>query len=494
MATTQSILVQVAGKLAQLPQQQQDEFILSLSDIELLALRYDWPMWARPDQLQPEWDWSSWGTCSARGTGKTRQYCEFICQEAYNGNASRIGLMAQNEDRVWDVLIEGESGILACSPPWFFPEVADEKLIWPNGAQAFVYTPEAPKAVFGPEHDLFFASEIHAWPKVSAETTMAYIKMGLRIGYARMIWDSNPQRRNPVLLSLIRRAEKNPRKHVLNRGSTMQNIMNLNKRTVEEWYDEYGDTDLGRMMLEGEMLLEAESALWKDEHIKRVHTFEPLARTVLGIDPAISLRKGTDATGMIVAGVSHDGIGYVLKDLSGNHAWEAWGKIAIAAYIEHKASCIVVERNRGGDACVANLRAASREHRDLEVILIGETHSPEHIPGTVWVKETISRQDKEARAQPIAAAYQRGSVYHVNQNLEALEDEMCSWDGTGDSPNRIDALCFAIHELLKLGLDRRPKQNIGALVEAQKQTTMKTVQRNKGAIVARMSRAFGGRI
>src|SRR6516162_5665366 len=80
------------------------------------ALENSWPAVARPNQLPPPGDWwQIWLLLAGRGFGKTRTLAEWVCQQAASGQASRIALIAATAADARDVLVEGQSGILACS-------------------------------------------------------------------------------------------------------------------------------------------------------------------------------------------------------------------------------------------------------------------------------------------------------------------------------------------------------------------------------------------
>jgi phage terminase large subunit-like protein len=131
-------------------------------DIDLPALAHYWEAWARPKQLPPEHNWRSWGFVGGRGMGKTRSCCEYITALVMAGRVSRVAMASFNLDEVERTLVYGsKSGLHTNAPPWFKPEMRKGILIWPNGATATPYTPEVPDGPRGPEHDLFWGSELH---------------------------------------------------------------------------------------------------------------------------------------------------------------------------------------------------------------------------------------------------------------------------------------------------------------------------------------------
>ena len=392
-------------------------------------------------------------------THNTISMANFVTREVMSGRASRVALIAQNEDACIDVMIKGASGILEVSPPWFKARYELGRVVWPNGAQAFVYTPERPDAIFGPEHDLAWLSEIHGWPKSTMLKAFGNLRMGLRLGYARMIWDSNPRRKHPIIRMLLERGQLNPIKHVVFRGTTYENSANLNPEAVQEWKESYGDTSEGRAMLLGEQVDDEDGAIFKQTWIDaaRRHSPPALKRRIIVIDPAISTRKATDPTGIVEMGTGTDGQIYVIADHTGRHTWEEWAALVLDKYQRGKCDCCVVERNRGGDACVAILRSHALQ-RGLQVVPVDNKATTSNIPGTIYVKEVLARNSKVSRGEPVASLCERGKISHViGVDLTELEDQLTTYedDSTGASPNNYDAFVWGVWELAGFWHDQR---------------------------------------
>jgi phage terminase large subunit-like protein len=472
-----------------------NRWIDGMTDAEALHLLYDWSQWARPEQVVPDYDWLSYGFVGGRGGGKTRPVCQAFIDRVATGMYPKVGMMAQTEPRAWEVMYEGDSGILACSPPWFRPEVYDSKVYWPNGTCGIIYTPEAPKTLFGPQHFMFWASEIHAWPESTKEKSFDNMSKGLRLGAAQLFWDSNPLVDDPVLEKLRERNRESPRDNVIVQVATKENAGNMNRRVVDQWYREAGTDPLALMMLDGIMPTTQEGALWSNEDFEVIDETPPITRVVIGVDPATTSNDRSDDTGIIVAGLGVDGRVYVLEDLTGRHVWEVWGELVCERYKEHNAALVVVERNAGGDACAANVRLAARA-KGLAV-LESEGRVPAPRQGVLWLRETTSLDDKASRARPIAAAYRMGRVRHV-AGLGSLIRQCCRWNGYGRSPNRIDALVFAVGELLQLGQELAPpptKEGLVAAVEGIRAAAASQAPQlaNYAAVASRL-RVGGGRI
>lgn len=433
-----------------------DVALRQFTNVELAALAARWEFWARPKQLAPAGKWRSWGFLTGRGFGKTRACAEYINAEVEAGRTSSVVLIAQTEDKSVEVHVEGPTGLIATSPPWFRPtfEATPRQLVWPNGARAYVRTPETPGNIRSGEHDIAWCSEIQSWPAATRMEAWMNIQFATRRGYARTVWDATPKRRHPILKMLLKRAAERPENHCVVRGTSYENAANLGTGVLEDLEAEYGGTQQGREELGGEMLGEEEGALVKQEWIDRTRRQRPdrMTRKAIGLDPAVTSRRGSDTTGIALAGLGVDGQVLVLGDRSGKYKPDEWAGIVVAIYLEEQCDCIVVETNKGGDLVTQNLRAFA-ERRGLSVVVLGKDERPQHLPAVLYVREVHARGDKMDRAQPLATAYERGRVSHViGVDLVSLEDTLTTWEPSpgADSPGDLDALVHVSKELLGL--------------------------------------------
>lgn len=437
-----------------------------LTTVELAALGFDWyHFWARENQLIPDGPWRSWGFLAARRFGKTRAVAEFVNREAMSGRAMRIGFAAQNEDKALEVQVFGDSGLIACALPGERPEWVRGRLLWPNGAQAFRFTPEAPENIRGPGVHLFWATELQSWPIAHREAAWRNAQIMTSLGYAKTVWDCTPKRRHPILRKLLERAEREPENHHVVRGTIWENEENLGEGVVTDLAKEIAGTQAGREELGGEFLDEAEGASWKQDWIDDHRRDAPTAlkRRILVVDAGISTRAGTDPTGIVDLGQGIDDQIYVFEDLTSDPPAppEVWGVQAVDHYLDKKCDCIVVERNRGGDLIVANLRACAKD-RGIRVEVVKLEAKTRHNPSVIYVKEIIGRGSKTSRAEPAATVYEKGRGSHVNgANLQALEDEMTTFvPGPGiESPNRLDALVHGVWELDGLFVQKKDNRD-----------------------------------
>jgi predicted phage terminase large subunit-like protein len=390
------------------------------SDLEAIAGAWCWPLNARPDQLAPTGDWSAWLVKAGRGWGKTRVGAEWVRSIATPG--ARIALIGPTAADVRDVMIEGESGILSVCEPWNLPtyEPSKRRLTWPSGAMATAYSAEEPDRLRGPQHTHAWADEAAAWARPD---TWDMLMMGLRLGeHPRVVVTTTPK-----MVPLMRSIQSMPGL-IVTRGRTIDNASNLAPSFVTGLMARYEGTRLGRQELEGEDLDDNPDALWQREGIDacRVREAPELARVVVAIDPAATSKDSSDETGIVVAGLGADGRGYVLADRSGRFKPDAWARRAVEAFHEHRADRIVAEGNQGGEM-VAHVLTTVEQGLPIRIV--------------------HATRGKLTRAEPIAALYEQGRVSHVG-SLPQLEDQLCTWTPGGSSPDRLDALVWALTELM----------------------------------------------
>ena len=294
------------------------------------ALENSWLAVARPNQLPPPGDWQIWLLLAGRGFGKTRTLAEWVCDQVTLGRAARIALVAATAADARDVLVEGESGILAVAPRWFRPiyESSKRRLTWPNGAIATTFSAEEPERLRGPQHDAAVCDELGAW---SRPETWDMLQFGLRLGQKPRCLVATTPRPTKLIRELLAREGRDV---VVTRGSTYENRANLAPGFFDQVIGKYEGTRLGRQELNAELLEDTPGALWSHGIIDAaLQAAAPnLARIVMAIDPAMTSGEDADETGILVVGKDHQGHGYVLADVSGRYQPIEWAKIAIAAY------------------------------------------------------------------------------------------------------------------------------------------------------------------
>lgn len=419
--------------LATLPEDQRETLLDELGVDGQTSLMYSWDCWRRPKQATPDGDWRVWLIMAGRGFGKTRTGAEFIREQVATGRAKRVALVGATAADVRDTMIEGESGLLSVFPPDQRPryEPSKRRVTFHNGATATAYSADEPDRLRGPNHDLAWADELAAWRYPDAWDQLMF---GLRLGdRPRAIVTTTP-RPIPIIRRLT--ALQDGTVHIT-RGSTYENSANLADAFLNEMRKRYEGTRLGRQELFAEVLDDVDGALWNREMIERsrVTAIPPFSRLVVAIDPAISTGEDSAETGIIVAGIAPNKDGYVLADQTLKGSPNEWAKAAIAAYHTHKADVIVAEANQGGDMV---------------------KHTLATIDSRVPVKLVRASRGKRTRAEPVASLYEQNRVHHVGY-FGSLEDQLCSWvPDVSQSPDRLDALVWALTDLMVDGARSAP--------------------------------------
>lgn len=435
--------------LANLPDDEQEEYLASLSTATKAALKYNWEFFARPNQLEPEGDWTTWLILAGRGFGKTRTGAETIRQWVCGdtplspGRCSRIALVAETAPDARDVMVEGPAGLLACHDKAFRPTYYPSKRMveWPNGATALMFNAVEPDQLRGPQFDAAWCDELAKWRY--AEQTFDQLQFGLRLGaHPRQIITTTPR---PI--KVVRRLI-NDKNTVVTRGRTFDNASNLAAPFLRQVEERYGGTRLGRQELEGEVLDDMPGALWNRDLIDstRKPVAPELSRIVVAVDPAVTSGEDADETGIIAVGIATDEDGntrgYVLEDRTIRGTPDEWAAAAVALYHELDADRIVAEKNQGGELVEAILRSKDRS-----------------IPITL----VHASRGKVVRAEPISALYEQGRVHHVGR-FDKLEDQMCLFTrdadrSSGNSPDRVDALVWGLSSLFERMTGRRKTRN-----------------------------------
>lgn len=421
--------------LASLGEKERQQALDALSPEVKAHLAYHWPFWARPNQLPPEGDWLTWLVLAGRGFGKTRCGAEWVRSIACGktplaaGTHRRIAVVAETAADARDVLVEGDSGILAVHPKDFRPhyEPSKRRLTWPNGVVATLYNGTEPDQLRGPQHDAALVDELAKY--AYARETWDMLQFGLRLGEKpRQVVTTTP-RPIPLLKEILAAPTT-----AVTRGSTKDNAANLAPSFLAQIVAKYEGTRLGRQELNAEILDDLPGALWTRDAIDqaRVKQAPEMQRMVVAVDPSGTKGESDDGDdiGIVVAGRGVDGRGYVLADRTCKLSPDGWGRRAVAAFHEFKADRIVAERNFGG---------AMVQH-------VIKTVDPK-----VPYKEVTASRGKVARAEPVAALYEQRRVSHVG-SFPDLEDQLVlmapdGYAGEG-SPDRVDALVWAMTDLM----------------------------------------------
>ena len=409
-----------------LPVAEQRRALAGLSDPQARELQRRWRMWAHDGQIAPPGDWWIWMIRAGRGFGKTRAGAEWVSEVARTMPGARIALVGANADDVRQVMIEGPSGLIAVARD-------DERVVFraghgevqfASGACAFVYSAQAPERLRGPEHHLAWCDELAKWRHPAAWDNLL---MGLRLGARPQVLVTT----TPRPTALMRRVMAMPGL-VQTVGRTRDNP-HLPDTFVAAMAENYGGTALGRQELDGEMNDTPAGALWPRALIeaRRATVLPPVVRVVVAVDPPAS--AGGDACGIVAVALGVDGRAYVIEDASVmNASPERWARAVAACAARVGADRVVAEKNQGGDMVRSTLAAAD---------------------AALPIRLVHASRGKVARAEPVAALYEAARAWHVGA-FPALEDELCGlvagggYEGPGRSPDRADALVWAMTELM----------------------------------------------
>ncbi|RBP15905.1 phage terminase large subunit-like protein [Roseiarcus fermentans] len=421
------------GDLLRLGLDERARVLAAMDDKDCEQILYDWNLWARPDQEPPPGDWVVWLILAGRGAGKTRTGAEAI--RRWSWRFPLVNLIGPTADDVRDVMVLGESGVLACCPreerPRYLPSAA--RLEWPNGAVSHLFSAEEPDRLRGKQHMKLWLDELAAWRRPEAFDQAMF---GLRLGDKPQMVVTTTPRATRIVKALV--ADKDA---IVTRGSTFDNRQHLARAFIRRIAKRYEGRAIGRQELFAEIVEETPGALWTRALIERQRVApedapRAFAEIVVAVDPPARSGARADECGLVVAARAENGKVYVLADLTSQGDTPAgWAARVGAAFRGFSANRVVAEINNGGEMVTEVLRQA-------------EPHLP--------VRTVTATRGKFLRAEPVAAAYERGLVHHAGV-FEKLEDQMCALTPdfdrrSGPSPDRADALVWAIADLI--GLDR----------------------------------------
>lgn len=388
-------------------------------------------------QIPPDGDWDTWLLLGGRGSGKTAAAARY-CHEHVTGPAClpglpgghRVAIIAPTFGDALEACVNGPSGLRSHDPRIRAVQTAGGTFVrWPSGAEAKLfgaYTPEDVERLRAGGNRCFaYAEELAAWRFL--DPCFDHLQFGLRLGdHPRLVAATTPKPR-PLLKRLI----AHPTTTVTH--ATTHDNPHLSSTVRTRLEERYGGTRLGRQELLGVLMEDVEGALWTWDMLRDRRPAPDLARVVVAVDPAVSSTEESDETGILVCGLGADGRGYVLADRSCRLSPDGWARRAVAAYDEFAADVLVAEVNNGGD-------------------LVGQTVKT--VRRSISYKTVHATRGKAIRAQPISALYEQGRVSHC-EVFPDLEDQLTSWTPeSGTSPDRMDALVWALTELLVTS--RRP--------------------------------------
>ena len=407
----------------------------------------DWQFQARPEQLPPDGDWTVWPYVAGRGAGKTRSGAEWTLDSAVEydeaGVPMRAGLIARTAADTRDVMVEGDSGIIACAERRGMRAVympGKKQVHLPEvGAKLHTYSAMEPDSLRGPQHHRLWADEPAAWAhKVDAQGNTAWSNamFGLRLD-APGLRPRAMATTTPKPIQIVREwfdaVEAGDTRVAMTRGALYDNLHNLAPAFVTEIVERYRDSPLALAEIYGALVLHVEGALWDPDRIERSRRPRAprLVHRIVAVDPPAEQKAecGIIAMGRGQTVVEGDGRKarhvYVTDDYSLRGPSETWGRAAVDAYRETGASEMVVESNQGGDMVRAVVHGVDPD---------------------VTVVKVHASKSKWQRAEPVAAAWRR---IHLVNNHPHLEAQMTTWtEADPVSPDRLDAFVHGCRHLL----------------------------------------------
>ena len=383
---------------------------------------YRWSIQGREKQQLPPGDWMIWAIIAGRGFGKTRTGAETV--RIWSDQVPIIHIIGRTATDMRDTMIEGPAGLLSVHPDYNRPkyEPSKKRVTWSNGCRAQLFSADEPDVLRGPQCYKLWADEVASW-KYAESWDMAL--MGLRLGDLPQRIVTTTPRPIPLIKDMVSDAD-----NYITTGSTFENRDNLSSVFFKKVVSKYEGTRLGKQELYAEILEDMEGALWTQKLIEQAHVNKApeLIRIVVAIDPAVTSDPDSDETGICVAGIGTDDNCYVLDDLTGIYTPTEWARRAIGAYTTRKADRVIGEANNGGDLIEQVLRTLDKD---------------------VSYSKVWASRGKVTRAEPVVALYEQRRIKHVG-SLPELETEMTTWAAKeGEkSPNRVDALVWAVSELM----------------------------------------------
>lgn len=400
----------------------------------ILAELETWRDYARKEQLPPEGEWRTWYVRGGRGSGKTWTGANLLAEWA-QATPGEYGMVAPTFSDMRDKCIEGPSGLLRALgtnrvevergasrnvQSWNRSQgelrLRNGSTIYGDGAD------DGAPTIQGFNLRGLWADEVGLWKKWQMAWEES-IRFAVRLAPGLIVATGTPKRGHPLVKALMN--DTGVAKTLLR---TMDNAANLDPTALADLIRLYGGTTLGRQELEGEVLDDVPGALWKRSTIDEGRTLDTPAfvRVVVAIDPSATSTESADECGIVCAAIDAMGIGYVLDDKSLRASPNKWASDAIALYHRRMADRIVAETNNGGE-------------------MVGQIIAG--LDPQVSYRAVTASRGKQTRAEPVAALYEQGRVKHVG-SFELLEDQMCQWVPGEKSPDRMDALVWALTDLM----------------------------------------------
>lgn len=431
----------VAERLAALPEAEREAWLAQFTSEEQARLNWQWEgFWARPKQEEPPGGWTTWFILAGRGNGKTRTGAEWAIKQAAARPGTRGYLVAETPAEARDAMLEGESGILTVSPPWFKPVYNPSKLLvtWPNGTTALVRSAFNYEAIRGPQAHWAWADELAKWRHM--REAWDNLQFSVRLPPHVKYCVTTTPRPLPLIKELLSDEDT-----VVTKGTTYENVQNLAANFKKKLLKKYEGTRLGRQELHADVLEDLQGALWTHPMLDALRVPPPprheLRRVIVAVDPSGSDEQDEGNAGheqgIAAAGIDHGEQGFLLEDATVQLSPAGWGARAVDLAVKWQADAIAYETNFGGKMARFVLETACKD-KGVSFRII----------------EVHASTGKAQRAEPVSALYEQKRIRHAGSFPE-LEDELCLFTPQGyqggTSPNRADAAVWAFTELMLSG-------------------------------------------
>ena len=397
-----------------------------------------WRGIARPGQRVSRRPWRL-GLCTGgRGSGKTATGANWLADQIERYPGKDWGIVAPTGPTAWDLCVAGVSGlepVLKARGLLADTTSSRGKIALVGGGTVFVDGADdgAPsiegKNLSGCWCDEVGIFKVTQWRRAWLQAIQPAVRLAPAPGVkASILATGTPKRGHPLIKWLLNNADW------VHRMTMAENAANLAPDMLTDLMKAYAGTSLEGQELQGHYLEQVPGALWNldlldaDRVVAPADALAPVAleRIVVAWDPAVTNAENSDEHGIVAGARGADGHGYVLGDWSGKYTPTQAARKVCEVYHLLKADRVVAEVNNGGDFVETLLRQV-----DANVAYLG----------------VHAAQGKRARAEPVAALAEQHRVHHVGRLL-GLEEELTGWDGTGKSPNRLDALVWAMFELI----------------------------------------------
>lgn len=437
-----SLTPSLEQRVAALPPDQRKAI---LAGLDLAALRYSWNWTARPDdQLAATTSEADLVLFLAgRGAGKSRTGSEWVRHKVTRKTRERklrFAFVGRTTADVRDVMVQGDSGILSVFPPSESPIYVPtaRRIDFVDGSMGLCFTAEEPDQLRGPQFDYTWADELAAWnlkPNDSGLNAWDQARLATRLGPRPQVFATTTPKRLALIRELHRRGiDPNDPTVDLFVASTFDNV-HLSKVYFDVITGLYEGSRLGAQELYAEILDNVEGALWSEDLLNDLRSYQKLdeqpPRRVVAVDPSTA-DEPRDECGIVVVGSTAeprptDRRGWVLADRSGHMPPAGWAAVVVEAAKEFNAP-VIAEANQGG----AMVR---------EMI--------HNVDPDIKVKLVHAKVSKKLRAEPAATVFDQRRITLMGRFPE-LEDQMTTWvpSETAKSPDRIDALVYGVTALL----------------------------------------------